>query len=115
MFFVETLEGEDVADWRRAVEDMIDGVLPVPPNWQYPYTHDRVITFSGRRYRSFDTAFGAVIIALLLAGRRRSLTRAMLFIAEGEPGRSPTAVIVADGTETEADPKEALEQLAAND
>lgn len=109
-FFIETLEGESVEDWRHAVEGMISTVMPVPPNWHYPYADGPTIAFCGRRYRSFRTVFGAVIASLLQEGHRRLLPRAMLVILGGKP--SPTAAIIADGKEWEADPTEALDQLA---
>ena len=65
MTLVETFSGETNAEFRAAVDAVLQAISPDRPNWWHPYDVRRTYECRGVRFREFSCIAGSVEAWLL--------------------------------------------------
>lgn len=108
MTLVETFPGESDADFRAAMDAILQAVSPDRPNWWHPYEIRGTYEYSGIRFRDFSCIAGSVEAWIWMHANKGGLRRVIMV-----PDRSLIVfggvTMVGGGTEVPV----AKEQIAA--
>lgn len=109
MTLVETFPGESDADFRAAMDAILQGISPDRPNWWHPYEVRGTYEYNGIRFRDFFCIAGSVEAWVEMHARLDGGARRVIVV----PDKS---VIVFGGVKMVGGGKElpvAKEQIAA--